>query len=188
MDQKTKSVLGIYPTRAGVEIAVEAFRDAGFRNADISLVLPEKMSTEDAVTQRATKTTEAAGSDDAEVAALSGPLGWLDEIGPATISGGSTFLVAGPIAQTLDDVAAECAPMELAAALIGIGVPECETEEYADKVLEGRALLSIRCDHAEEVVAARKLHGDVGGTDVFATGNTERDLGRFYRSMARWEG
>src|SRR5579864_4809287 len=128
-----KTVLGIYPTRDGVESAVEAFRDAGSRSGDISLVLSEQMSTEDLFPRRATKSVEKADPERFDVPSISGPLGWLQEVGPAAIRGEGSYLVAGPIAQTLESVAAADATEKLAAALGNLGVPQNETREYADK-------------------------------------------------------
>jgi hypothetical protein len=124
-ERRRKAVLGMYPTRSGVEIAVEAFRDAGFENGDISLVLPEEMMRDDFSSQE------------------------------------------------LDDLA-DAALLELAATLIGLGVPQHETRHYAGKVLRGTALLSIQCDSAERAFDAQKLHGDLGGMDVFVAQGAER--------------
>jgi len=159
-----KAVLGVYPIRA-----VEAFRDAGFRSVDISLVLSEQMSTEDLFPRRATKSVEKADPERFDVPSISGPLGWLQEVGPAAIRGEGSYLVAGPIAQTLESVAPDHATEELAAALGNLGVPKNETREYAEKVMHGGALLSVDCASTEDVVTARQLHADLGGTDVFST-------------------
>lgn len=164
-----KTVLGIYPTRDGIENAVEAFRDAGFRSADISLVLSERMATEDLFPRRATKSVEKADPEHFEVPSISGPLGRLQEIGPAAMRGDGSYLVAGPIGQMLESVAPDRATEQLAAALGNLGVPGKETREYADKVMQGGALLSVDCASTEDAVAARQLHADLGGTDVLST-------------------
>ena len=41
MAGKNTAVFGIYPNRPGVEYALGSLKDAGFRNADISVLLPE---------------------------------------------------------------------------------------------------------------------------------------------------
>ena len=45
MAGKNKSVFGIYPDRITVEEAVDRFRAAGFRSADISVLFPESAGT-----------------------------------------------------------------------------------------------------------------------------------------------
>jgi hypothetical protein len=169
MPRTPNTVLGIYPTRDGVENAVEAFRDAGFRSVDISLVLSEKMSTEDLFPRRASKSVEKVNLDRPDLPSINGPLGWLQEVGPAAIRGEGSYLVAGPIAQTLESVAPDHATEQLAAALGNLGIPQNETYDYADKVMHGGALLSVDCASTEDAVTARHLHADLGGTDVFST-------------------
>jgi hypothetical protein len=189
MDQKPITVVGIYPTRAAVETAVEAFRDAGFKNGDISIVVPEKASTEDLFAQGATRLTEDSAQTIREDAVNEGPLEWLEEAGPAKIAGGAPFIVAGPIAQTLDGVDSQSPIEGLALALNTLGVPRGGTDEYAGKVVKGRALLSVHCESAEEAVMARRLYGDLGGTDIYSTtGQVESDTAKRERSVAHWAG
>jgi hypothetical protein len=169
MDQKPITVFGIYPTRAAVETAVEAFRDAGFRNANISLVVPEKTSTENLFSLGATSSAKDSTEVTREDEFNKEPLVWLDEARPAKIAGQAKFIVAGPIARSLDEVDSEDATEGLAAALRNLGVPRAGTDEYARNVVQGRALLSVHCDGPEEAAIARRLYGDLGGTDIYST-------------------
>jgi hypothetical protein len=188
MNRKSIAVIGIYPTRIGVENAVEAFRVAGFQSAEISLLLPEKMSAEELFTEEATNTFEDATPGAAAVAAIDGPLGWLDEIGPAEISEECKFIVAGPIAEAFGHVAADRPSGTLAAALTSIGIPEIETDEYERKIMQGRALLSVHCENEEGSEIARQLHSDVGGTNIFSTGWPQTGSNKFKRSMSQRAG
>ena len=171
-EQTLKAVIGMYPTRTGVEIAVEAFRDAGFKAANISVILPQRMTCNPAPGERRS-TVAGIQTDDVEVVAAD----------PQTpVSGEASILVAGPIGEGLD-ATEECAPADLVAALISLGVPENETEEYTDRVLQGKALLTVHCDTPEAAVAARRLHGDLGGMDVLVTREAEPVSDRPARSM-----
>jgi hypothetical protein len=181
-EQKRKAVLGMYPTRACVEIAVEAFCDAGFRTADISIVLPEKMTYDDFSAERVTALAEALPCD-VEVAAPQEQSNAPAMTG-LSIGARGSFVAAGPVGQNVDD---PTGPAELAAALIDLGIPEYETEDYAGKVLEGNALLSVHCDSPEKALAARRLHGDLGGMDVFIAHCADRALNEA-RSMAHSAG
>jgi hypothetical protein len=188
MTRKPIAVIGIYPTRIGVESAVEAFRIAGFQSAEISLLLPEKMSTEELFAEEATNTFEDATPGAAAVAAIDGPLGWLDEIGPAEISEECKFIVAGPIAEAFGHVASDRPSGTLTAALTSIGIPEIETNEYEGKIKQGGALLSIHCENEDGAEIARQLHSDVGGTNIFSTGWPQAGSNRFKRSMSKRAG
>src|SRR5215472_2760409 len=151
MQQQTlRAVTGMYPTRVGVEIAVEAFRDAGFKTANISVVLPQRMTGNPIVGEYAAAAATPC-IDDVEVVAAAGP----NSAAAPPLSGGASVLVEGPIAEGLD-ATEECAPADLVAALISLGVPEYETEEYTDRVLQGRALVTVHCDSREAAVAARR--------------------------------
>jgi hypothetical protein len=183
MDLRTKVVLGMYTTRDGVQFAVEAFRDAGFKNSDISVVLPENMPVEELGLP--TRKESVRSCDDVEIAAGSAANTIDAARGAAVLDGPEeTFLIVGPAARALDGAARECAPEELEAALVTMGIPERDTGGYANKVLRGRALLSVHCDNAEMAAAARGLHGDLGGMDVFTARQAEPMIGKLYRTMA----
>jgi hypothetical protein len=47
MAEKNTAAFGIYKTQAGAEQAVDALKQAGFRNTDISALLPENEGTKD---------------------------------------------------------------------------------------------------------------------------------------------
>jgi hypothetical protein len=188
MDRKPITVSGIFPTQAGIENAVEAFRDAGFQSTRISILLPEKMSMEDLGFEGATNPYEEATPLATGIVAIDGPLGWLHEVGPATIPGEGNFIVAGPIAETLEYVALEGVAGGLATALIRVGIPEGETGEYTAKIMQGGALLSVQCDDAEEAEVARQLQSDTGGTNIFLAGQPKTDFKKVKRSMPHWAG
>jgi len=188
MKRKPIAVIGIYPTCIEVENAVEVFYDAGFQSADISLLLPQKMSDVDLFIEEAADTFESATTGAKTVATIDGPLGWLEEIGPAAIPEEGNFIAAGPIAEALEVGGSGGASGALVAALIGFGIPENETSEYEEKILQGGALLSVHCENAEAAERARNLHCGVGGTNVFSTAVSEPGLSTLRRSMSHWVG
>src|SRR5579871_254035 len=183
MQERIKAVLGMYTTRDGVQLAVEAFRDAGFENCDISVVLPENMPVEEL--GRASRKSGSASCDDVEIAGGSAAKKVDSPRAAAVLERQEdTLLIVGPLAQRLDGNARECAPEDLEATLLLLGIPERDTGGYADKVLRGRALLSIHCADADKAMAARRLHGDLGGMDVFTARHADPMIKKLYRSMA----
>ena len=170
-------------TRDGIQFAVEAFRDAGFKNSHISVVLPENMAVKEVAApsrkhRPARDNVEVAASARTKKAETTSATAVLDEQEEALLS-------VGPVAQSPDCSPCEWAPEELEAALLMLGIPQYDTGEYADKVLRGgRALLSVHCENADRTAAARRLHGDLGGMDVFTSRQTEPMTGKLYRSMA----
>jgi len=77
MAGKNTAVFGIYPNRTSVESAVEAFKAAGFRNSDISVLFPENAGTKDFAHEKNTKAPEGATTGAGTGAVLGGTLGLL---------------------------------------------------------------------------------------------------------------
>ena len=73
-----KVAYGIYPDRQTFERALEALRAAGFRNSDISAILPERdQTTRDLAHEIDTKTPEGVAAGAGTGAALGGcSVGW----------------------------------------------------------------------------------------------------------------
>jgi len=59
---KNKAMFGIYSSRVGVESAVDALKAAGFRNSDISVLMPEGVATREFAHEKHTKAPEGAAT------------------------------------------------------------------------------------------------------------------------------
>ena len=93
---------GIYPDRVSFERTLEALRAAGFRNSDISAILPERdRTTRDLAHEINTKAPEGATAGATTGAALGGVLGWLVGIGALAIPGIGAIAAAGPVVAAL---------------------------------------------------------------------------------------
>src|SRR5260221_14550369 len=77
MAGKNTAAFGIYPSYASIESAVDSLRDAGFRNTDISVLLPENVGSKDLALVKRTKAPEGAAAGIAMGAVLGGIAGWL---------------------------------------------------------------------------------------------------------------
>src|ERR1700722_18958991 len=130
MMAKNKSVLGIYGTRPGVENAVTAFKDAGFSNSAISVLLPENLGSKEIATDKATKAPEGATAGASTGAVVGGALGWLAGIGALAIPGVGPFIAAGPIVAALAGLGVGGAVGGFTGALVGLGIPEYEAKRY----------------------------------------------------------
>src|SRR6202790_2874208 len=124
------SVFGIYRTRADVSSAMEALRNAGYRNTDISALFPENTGTKDFAHEKNTKAPEGVATGAASGAVLGGALGWLAGIGTLAIPGLGPFIAAGPIMGLLAGVGAGGAIGGLVGSLVGMGIPEYEDKRY----------------------------------------------------------
>jgi hypothetical protein len=176
MAGKNTAVFGIYRDRQQAEQAVDALRSAGFRNSDVSALLPDNVGTKDFAHEKNTKAPEAATAGGASGAVLGGALGWLAGIGALAIPGLGPFIAAGPIMGTLAGAGAGGAVGGLIGALVGMGIPEYEAKRYEGRVRDGGILLSVHCDSSEWVSRAKDILKRTGGQDVSSTGEASADF------------
>ena len=121
-----------YTDRTSFEAALDALRAAGFRNSDVSAILPERdRTTKDLAHEINTKAPEGAAAGAGTGAAVGGVLGWLVGIGALAIPGVGPLVAAGPIVAALAGAGAGGATGDLVGGLIGAGIPEVEAKRYA---------------------------------------------------------
>src|SRR6478672_2278712 len=77
MVASNRSAFGIYPDQGAVEQAVIALKDSGFRNTDISVLVPDNVGTKDFAHQKSTKAPEGAVAGGSIGALIGGSLGYL---------------------------------------------------------------------------------------------------------------
>ena len=182
---KNKSVLGIYATRSGVEQAVLGFKDAGFSNSDISVLLPENLGTKEIATNKATKAPEGATTGGTTGAVIGGALGWLAGIGALAIPGVGPFIAAGPIMAALAGVGVGGAVGGFTGALVGLGIPEYEAKRYEGRIRKGGILLSVHCDDSEWTKRAKETLERTGAEDIATTGEASADFAKSDRPLPR---
>jgi hypothetical protein len=160
----------IFPDRARFEAALEALRDAGFRNSDISAIIPERdRTTKDLAAEINTKAPEGVATGAGAGAALGGVLGWLVGIGALTIPGIGPLVAAGPIVAALAGAGAVGATGGLVGGLIGAGIPEIEAKRYAGRIREGGYLISVHCDDHGWAKRAKEILEATSGEHVVST-------------------
>src|SRR6202140_4810123 len=165
MAGKNTAVFGIYRHRDGVENAVEALRQEGFRNTDISVLFPENEGTKDFAHKKETKAPEGATTGAGTGGVIGGTLGLLAGIGALSIPGLGPFIAAGPIMAALAGVGVGGAVGGLIGALVGMGIPEYEAKRYEGLVKEGGILLSVHCDNSDEISKAKDVLKQTGAED-----------------------
>ena len=167
---------GIYPDRTSFENALDALRAAGFRNSDISAILPERdRTTKDLAHEINTKTPEGVTAGAGTGAAVGGVLGWLVGIGAIAIPGVGPLVAAGPVVAALAGAGAAGATGGLVGGLIGAGIPEVEAKRYAGRIREGGYLISVHCDDSTWAKRAEEILEATGGHDVVKTSEAAPD-------------
>jgi hypothetical protein len=173
---KNTAVFGIYRDRVQAEMAVDAFRRAGFRNSDVSALLPDNVGTKDFAHEKNTKLPEGATTGGASGAALGGALGWLAGIGSLAIPGVGPFIAAGPIMGALAGAGVGGAVGGLIGALVGMGIPEYEAKRYEGRVRDGGILLSVHCDNSDWVKRGKAILEETGADDISSAGEASADF------------
>jgi hypothetical protein len=185
MAGKNTAAFGIYKTQAGAEQAVDALKQAGFRNTDISALLPKNEGTKDFAHEKNTKAPEGAATGAGTGAVIGGTLGWLAGIGALAIPGVGPLIAAGPIMAALAGAGVGGTVGGLTGALVGMGIPEYEAKRYEGRVKEGGILLSVHCDSSDWTKKAKEILERTGAEDVSSTGEASADFSQTDKPMPR---
>src|SRR5664279_1658649 len=182
---KNIAVYGIYLNRPMVERAVDALKEAGFRNADISVLLPESGGTKEFAVEKETKAPEGATTGAGTGAVVGGALGWLAGIGALAIPGVGPFIAAGPIMAALAGAGVGGAVGGVAGALVGMGIPEYEAKRYEGRVKKGGILLSVHSDSSDWTKKAKEILERTGAEDISSSGESSADYAESDRPLPR---
>lgn len=163
---KKISVFGLFRDEAVLSNAIDALKGAGFSNADVSALLPDRKATTELAHEKHTKAPEGATAGAATGIVAGGTLGWLLGIGAITIPGLGIFLAAGPIMAALAGAGVGAAAGTLTGALIGMGIPEYEAKRYESFINDGGMLLSVHCFDGDMAKRARSILDGFGGHDI----------------------
>ena len=185
MAGKNTAVFGIYPSRAAADEAVEHLRMAGFRNTDVSILIPDNPGTKDLAHERNSKAPEGATAGAVSGGIAGGVLGWLTGIGALAIPGLGPFLAAGPIVAALAGLGAVGTVGGIIGALAGFGVPEYEAKRYEGRIREGGILLSVHCDNSDWVKRAKDVLRDTGAQEIDAASEKAGDFANTDKPMPR---
>ena len=182
---KNVAVFGIYPNYSCVENGVETLKAAGFRNTDISVLLPENVGSKDFAHVHDTKAPEGAATGAGTGAVVGGALGWLAGIGALAIPGLGPFIAAGPIMAALAGVGVGGAVGGVTGALIGMGMPEYVAVRYEGRVKKGGILLSVHTDNSEWKNRAKDILERTGAEDISSSGEASADYAKSDRPLPR---
>ncbi len=169
------SVYGVFATYTSAEFTVGMLKNEGFRNTDISLLLPYNEGSKDFTHVKSNKAPEGAVAGAGSGAVLGGALGWLAGIGALAIPGIGPFIAAGPIMAALAGLAVGGTVGGVGGALVGLGMPEYEAKRYAGRMAKGAILISVHCDDSKWITKAEKILEDAGAEDISSAGEGRAD-------------
>jgi hypothetical protein len=163
---KKIAVFGLFDNRLELETAIDTLRAEGFRESDISALLPDIASTKELAHEKHTKAPEGAATGAGVGGAVGGTLGLLVGIGALAIPGLGPFIAAGPIMATLAGAGAGGVVGTLTGALIGMGIPEYEAKRYESWLNKGGALLSVHADDRDWADRAKAVLDRCGAKGI----------------------
>lgn len=164
-DQKI-AVFALFHDEDTLGRAVEALKAGGFRDSDISALLPDRASTSAFAHEKHTKAPEGAATGAAAGVVTGGTVGLLLGLGAIAIPGLGAFLAAGPIMGALAGAGVGGAVGTLTGALVGMGIPEYEAKRYETFITTGGSLLSVHADDRDWARKAKSILDGFGGTDI----------------------
>ena len=185
MASKNIAVFGIYRDSAALSQGLDKLRSAGFRNTDVSLLMPENLGSKDLAHKKETKAPEGATAGGVTGGVVGGALGWLAGIGALAIPGLGPFIAAGPIMGMLAGVGAGGAVGGLVGSLVGAGFPEYEAKRYEGRVRAGGILFSVHCDDSDWEKRAKKILEETGAENISSTGEAAADYATRERPSSR---
>jgi hypothetical protein len=161
MDQTSSTfVIGAIKPRERVDNIVKQLQAAGIPEKDISLIAPDDREGRDPDDEKPRENADRV--HDLTVGAAAGgialgALGCLVGLVSLAIPGLGLFIVAGPLAAVLGDVAVGGALGAVAGGLIGLRVPEHKAKAYEEGLRSGSTIISIHGETAEELRKARNI-------------------------------
>jgi len=152
------TLVATFTSSDDAEQAVDALKDAGFSDEEISVVARDESGQQaddgGLMGQNLTGGTATGG-------ALGGLAGLLAGAGALAIPGIGPIIAAGPIAAGLSGAVMG----GLAGGLIDLGIPEERGQYYEDRVREGDILVAVKAD-ADQADQADRILNDYGADEV----------------------
>ncbi|MDP2177722.1 hypothetical protein [Methylicorpusculum sp.] len=165
----TKSVFYIAQNLEQTESIVSHLSTAGFSNDAISVLFPDKSTTQDFAHEKHTKAPEGAAIGGTVGLGTGAVVGLLAGIGALAIPGVGPLIAAGPIMSALSGAAVGAATGGLAGGLIGMGIPEYEAKRYEGKIKGGSALISVLARTRDEIDKAKDIFEKADAEDISST-------------------
>lgn len=181
------AVFGIFNSRSVLESAVNVLKERGFRNSDISVLMPSLEESQSMAHELSTKAPEGATTGSASGLVLGGAFGWLVGAGALAIPGIGPFVAAGPILSAIAGAGIGGTIGGITGALIGMGIPKYEAKRYETYVKEGGLLISVHVDDSDWEEKATEILEACGAHNIAST--TEKHVEpEYYKTDVRPDG
>ncbi|HEX5412197.1 MAG TPA: DUF3341 domain-containing protein [Terriglobia bacterium] len=187
MAEKTIASFGLYPTYADLENAIRFFSTEGFRDADISVLMPKNIGSKHLAPADSTKAPEDGGVVDGPGANADGALSWFTAIGVLAIPGAGPFLAAGPIVAAFTGTESVGVTRGIAGALSALGILSFEARRLERHIWDGQIFISVDCGGTDCARRVTEILESTGASDVSSTEATGVGYASTGRSLHRGE-
>ncbi len=158
------TVFGTYTSRELLETAIVVSRSVGFRDTDVSILVPQGGdAAEHPQKEPGEGGTAKLGSN---IVLSGGGLGVLGA-GMVVVPSMGPMLAAGPILTALSRGQAEMTVADVTTWLIGMGIPAYQARRYQALLQRGSLLAALHADNAAWVKKAKRVIEGTGAQNVF---------------------
>ena len=166
---KKIAVFGLFDSRRHLDRAIDTLLAEGFRDEDLSALLPNDRLGRKFAHEKHTKAPEGALVGATAGGAFGGTLGLLAGLGALAIPGLGAFIAAGPIIAALAGAGVGGAVGTLTGALAGLGIPEFEAKRYESFLNSGGTLLTVHADDNAWAKRAKAILTRLGAKSIDKT-------------------
>lgn len=163
------TVVGVFDGPSHAEEALNKLKAAGFSPDQVSVVAKNQEHV-DQIAAHTDMAGEGAATGAVTGGVLGGLAGFLVGISALVIPGIGPIVGTGILLSTLAGAGIGAAAGGLVGALAGMGVPEEDARAYETHVKEGRILLTVTANSAEQETQARDIFESVRGGSVRSYG------------------
>jgi len=185
MAKTNLSVYGIYRDEMTAHSGIDALRAKGFRNTDISVLMPENEGTKDFGHEKHTKAPEGAVAGGSSGAVVGAALGWLVGAGSFAVPGLEQLGFAGPVIGALSGLGAGMSVGGILGSIAGAAIPEYEAKRYQGRIKKGGILISVHCDNSDWSKMAVNVLRESGATSISKGAEAKADFAKGQKPMPR---
>jgi hypothetical protein len=173
--KEQKSFFGLYKTRGAAESSVLILKKNGFRQSDISLILPQLTGSQDFVHVQSSHYSDGAligiGIGSLIGAVFTGLMGF----GLIRMTGSEVLSHSGLAVSILTGLAVGGILGAIVGILFGVSIPEYKAKRYSGNFKEGGFLISVHVDNKSWAERARTLLESTGAKNIALLKELEGD-------------
>lgn len=166
------AVFGTYPDRKNVAKAVDALKNAGFRDTDMSVLYSDSPGTLDFGHEKHTKIPEGAATGGSTGSIIGALIGWLAGMDKLKVPGSQSLVAAGPVVSLFAGAGIGGSVGWVIGALVGMTIPEYEAKRYHGRI-DRAVLLSVHSDDENWEKRAKNILKQTGAEDIGAKGEAK---------------